>query len=49
MIVDLIGETLARQKLMKRFSSYEPFNKMADAVLYGGLVALILGEVLSFC
>lgn len=30
----------ARQSVMKRLSSYEPFNKMADAVLYGGIVAL---------
>lgn len=29
-----------RQRLMKRLAAYEPFNKMADAVLYGGLVAL---------
>ena len=33
---------------MKRLSSYEPFNKMADAVLYGGVVALIFGSMRSF-
>lgn len=30
----------ARQKLMSRLAAYQPYNKMADAVLYGGLVAL---------
>ena len=30
---------------MKRLSSYEPFNKMADAVLYGGIVALTFGSI----
>eukprot|EP00439_Symbiodinium_sp_Y106_P012047 s5424_g1.t2 len=30
----------ARQKLMTRLAAYQPYNKMADAVLYGGLVAL---------
>jgi len=29
-----------RQTLMQRLSAYQPYNKMADAVLYGGLVAL---------
>ena len=33
-----------RQSVMKRLSSYEPFNKMADAVLYGGIVALTFGS-----
>ena len=39
---------MARQSVMKRLSSYEPFNKMADAVLYGGVVALIFGSMRSF-
>ncbi len=39
---------MARQSVMKRLSSYEPFNKMADAVLYGGIVALIFGSMRSF-
>jgi len=30
----------ARQKLMSKLAAYQPYNKMADAVLYGGLVAL---------
>ncbi|CAE6929929.1 clcC [Symbiodinium natans] len=30
----------ARQKLMSRLAAYNPYSKMADAVLYGGLVAL---------
>ena len=29
---------------MTRLAAYQPYNKMADAVLYGGLVALHLGE-----
>ena len=32
---------------MKRLSSYEPFNKMADAVLYGGIVALSFGSTVA--
>ena len=38
---------LKRQKMMKRLASYEPFNKMADAVLYGGIVALTFGSTLN--